>query len=440
MIQAKRWWLPRTAFARTMALIATVLILNLFLTYLVITVYVVKPGVSQLSYLVARHTLVAQWLETQNDEQLKRRYRTLSSVESFSYEEAEQQGLLAATSYQFLAELMYETLNESAEVRVGHQDRLYIWVQTSSDPNWVRVPLAYLDNGRFSPLMLFLFLIGLISVAGAAWFARSLNQPLLRLKSAAEQIVDGDLPQLLPEQGASELQAVTRAFNRMTRNMGQVESDRALLLAGISHDVRTPLTRIRLATEMMNEDDPLVQGIISDIDDLNEILAQFSDFARARERAGFEFCNLNTLISEVVTAGQYVQSDMVQLQLQDVPDLELQPIAIKRILANLMVNAKRYGGEPIEVSSGRSFDDEYIWFKVRDHGRGIPDKEIEQMFEPFTRGNSARSDEGTGLGLAIVKRFTQLHRGKLSARNEPDGGLSVLVMLPRYPNALGQLD
>ncbi|WP_157980942.1 two-component system sensor histidine kinase EnvZ [Aliidiomarina shirensis] len=430
----------RTAFARTMALIAAVLVLNLALTYIVLTVYVVKPGVNQLSYLLARHVLVAQWAEQQSNERVKININQLSGVESFSYAEAQQNGLLQATPYSFLSELFYETLNESAEIRIGSQDRLYIWVQTSSNPRWFRVPMAYLDDGRFSPLIVFLLLIGLFSVIGAAWFARSLNQPLKRLEYAAEQMVRGDYPQRLPEKGASELQAVIRAFNRMTRTMSQVEDDRALLLAGISHDLRTPLTRIRLAAEMMDDSDPLVEGIISDIDDLNGILAQFSDFARARERVGFEFCNLNDLLKEVVTSSQYIEQDLINLNLQRLPDMELQPVAIKRIIANLMVNAKRYGSQPFEIQSGLSFDEEYVWFSIRDHGVGIPEEQLESMFEPFTRGNTARSDEGSGLGLAIVKRFTLMHSGKIEARNETDGGLNIKISLPRYPNSLDQLD
>ncbi|RUO23406.1 two-component system sensor histidine kinase EnvZ [Aliidiomarina iranensis] len=425
----------RTAFARTMLLIGAVLILNLALTYLVLTLYVVKPGVNQLSLLLARHIQVAQWVEKQDNPNFALELKQLTGVSSYNRAEAQQNGLLQATPYSFLSDLFYETLNESADIRVGGQERLYIWVQPESDSRWYRVPMAYLDDGRFSPLIVFLLLIGLFSVLGAAWFARSLNQPLKRLESAAEQMVYGDYPKRLPEQGASELRSVIRAFNRMTKSMSQIDDDRALLLAGISHDLRTPLTRIRLAAEMMG-DDPLVEGIVSDIEDLNGILDQFSDFARARERVGFEFCNLNELLREVVSSSQYIEQDLIRLQLAPVPDIELQPVAIKRIIANLMVNAKRYGSEPFDIQSGLSFDEEYIWFSIRDHGDGIPEEQLESMFEPFTRGNIARGGEGSGLGLAIVKRFTQMHAGKIEARNEVDGGLNIKISLPRYPNAL----
>ncbi|WP_194756169.1 two-component system sensor histidine kinase EnvZ [Aliidiomarina indica] len=430
------WFLPQTAFARTMSLIAAVLVLNLALTYLLLVMYVIKPGVNQLSTLVARHVTVAQFIDREGTDGGKILYREISGVESFTQEEAELDGLLGSTHYQFLSQLLDAELGEPVELRLGNQDRLYVWVRSESHPDWFRIPLAELDDGRFSPLILFLVLIGLFSVVSAAWFARSLNRPLLRLQEAADRLGHGYHPTTLPERGASELVAVTRAFNRMARSMGQMESDRALLLAGISHDLRTPLTRIRLAAEMMDEDDPLVEGIISDIEDMNGILSQFSEFARARERAGFDFVNLNELVREVVSSSQYLNPDWIQLNLQELPDTELQPVAIKRTIANLITNAKRYGGEPIEIATGVSADKEFIWLSVRDHGSGIPVERLDEMFEPFTRGNTARSEEGSGLGLAIVKRFAEMHRGSVNARNAPGGGLEITIRLPRYPNAM----
>ncbi|TRW49028.1 two-component system sensor histidine kinase EnvZ [Aliidiomarina halalkaliphila] len=430
------WLLPQTAFARTMSLIAAVLVLNLALTYLLLVMYVVKPGVHQLSTLVARHVTVAQFIDREGTDGGKILYRQISGVENLTQAEAEREGLLSATHYQFLSELLSEALGEPVELRLGNMDRLYVWVRTESHPDWFRIPLAQLDDGRFSPLILFLILIGLFSVVSAAWFARSLNRPLLSLQEAADRLGHGYHPSALPERGASELVAVTRAFNRMARSMGQMESDRALLLAGISHDLRTPLTRIRLAAEMMDPDDPLVEGIISDIEDMNGILAQFSDFARARERAGFDFVNLNDLVHEVVSSSQYLNPDWIQLRLEELPDAELQPVAIKRVISNLITNAKRYGSEPIEITTGVTRDQEFIWLSVRDHGSGIPEDKLEEMFEPFTRGNVARSEEGSGLGLAIVKRFAEMHRGIIQARNAPGGGLEITITLPRYPNAM----
>lgn len=431
-----KWLVPQTAFARTMTLVAGVLLVNLAFTYLLLFLYVIQPGVAQLSTLVARHITVAQLIDAEGTEGGKALYRQISGVESFSVADAEQLGVNEARNYQFLTNMFVEVLAIPAEMRLGNQDRVYVWARTEAHPNWFRIPLAQLDDGRIKPLLTFLFFVIFLSVLSAAWYTRSLNKPLRKLKDAAEDMGRGIFAPPLTERGTTELVSVTRAFNRMTKSISQIETDRALLLAGISHDLRTPLTRIRLAVEMMDPSSPLVDGIIKDIEDMNAILAQFADFARAEERAGFAFVNISDLITEVVSSEQYLNPDWIQLQLAEVPDCELQPLAIKRVIANLITNARRYGGEPIIISNGVSEDLEFIWFTVRDHGKGIPESEIEEMFQPFTRGNKARSEEGSGLGLAIVKRFIQMHRGDLMVANALGGGLEITVRLPRYINAI----
>lgn len=431
-----RGWLPRTSFARTVSLIAVVLLVNLTLTYLLFSAYVMKPGVQQLVRSVTNHIEVAEWLDSHPDPLVRMNVADLSEVRSFSGLAAEDAGLARAQHYDWLSRMVTAEVGRPSEIRVATQDGLSIWVNFDGQEQWFLVPVDELNDAQFWPLIWLLGVIGLVSVFAAAWFARSLNRPLERLQSAAEQIVQGVNPDPLPEKGTVELVKVTRAFNRMVSNLNRIDDDRALLLAGISHDLRTPLTRIRLAAEMMSPDDLLVDGIIQDVDDLNSILSQFSDFARASERVGFSFVNLNGLIEEVVAAEQVLAREEIRLNLHAVPDVELQPVAVKRILTNLIMNAKRYGKPPIEIESGLTLDEEHIWFSVRDQGVGIADEQVEAMFTPFTRGNTARNDEGTGLGLAIVKRFTQMHRGRVEARNDPRGGLKIRVTLPRYPNAV----
>ncbi|RUO20567.1 two-component system sensor histidine kinase EnvZ [Aliidiomarina haloalkalitolerans] len=430
-----RTLLPKSAFARTVSLIALVLALNLALTYGLVAQYVVKPGINQLTHVITNHILIAEWVDTQPDPLVRMHIEDLSEVRTLNGLAAQDAGLSRSAGAPWISRLVSERLDRPAEVRFTTAERMFVWVNLDDADHWYQIPVEDMRGLRLWPSFLLLGIIGLVSVLGAAWFARSLNRPLRRLQLAAEEVVLGNDPAPIPEKGTEELMKVTRAFNRMILNLSKVDEDRALLLAGISHDLRTPLTRIRLAAEMMNPDDLLVDGIIQDVDDLNSILSQFSDFARASERVGFTFANINTLIEEVVAAAQYLEAEQIDLQLQRVPDMELQPVAVKRILTNLIVNAKRYGQPPIEIASGLSRDEEHVWFSVRDAGAGIPDEQVDAMFNPFTRGNAARSDEGTGLGLAIVKRFAQMHRGHVEARNDPRGGLRIRVTLPRYPNA-----
>jgi len=433
--------LPQTAFGRTVLIIAGVLTLNLAATYVMIVVYVVTPSIKQISSLMGKQVEVAELFERNFpgwSDSLHHDYMMITGVNRLTEEEARQQGLEQATYYSFISRYLSQEIDQPAEVRVGLSGTVNFWVQVEDSEVWYQVPLSGLEDSQFSPLLFYLFLIGGLSVAGGAWLARWLNRPLDRLQQAAAKVGHGEYPGQLKEDGAKEVVAVTRAFNRMSKGINQMESDRALLLAGISHDLRTPLTRLRLATEMMDEltenetDRLLFEGVVQDIDDMNDIIDQFSDFVRARSASSFEPSDLNTLIEEAVKSNQYIDSDRIQLELKRLPEAEILPVAVKRILSNLISNAKRYGKEPITIRSGSSRKQDTVWFEIEDAGQGIPEAEMESMFEPFTQGNKARGTEGSGLGLAIVRRLVQLHRGRLDvAPKSESSGFRIRITLPR---------
>lgn len=443
-------WVPRTAFARTIFLIAFVLIVNQAVSYLMIAVYVVKPGVQQIVYLIGGNLQTRALLdrvEGAEGVQLLRDYEAMGGAQRMSTEQANEQGLSLATDYQFLADELSYVLNEPVEVRVAGHDATYFWVRRDAEANiWYRVLLTEIDDRTLSPLVFYLFLIGTLSVLGGILFARWLNRPLQALQAAARKIAAGDDPGVLEERGASEIIQVTRAFNQMSRGIQRLEQDRALLLAGISHDLRTPLTRIRLATEMMPaSEDYLVDGIVHDIDDMNAIIDQFIDYVRARDQTNFTEEDLNVLIQDVVEGLQYVSDEGAEqaanefiLHLEQLPLVPLQAVAMKRVLANLIDNARHYGASPITIRTGEVMPDHdggsrkkaAVFLEVADCGSGIAEHQMEEVFEPFMQGNLARGGEGSGLGLAIVKRFVQLHGGEIRLRNEPGAGLCVRIELP----------
>lgn len=443
-------WVPRTALARTIFLIAFILIVNQAVSYLMIAVYVVKPGVQQIVYLVAGNLQTRALLEDIDAPQqatLLQDYEQLGGAQKLTLAQARAQGLEYAVSYQFLADELSYVLNQAVEVRITGSEATDIWVRRDAEPGyWYRVLLTQIDDRTFSPLLFYLVLIGTLSVLGGILFARWLNRPLQALQSAAKKIATGEDPGLLEERGASEIIQVTQAFNQMSRGIQRLEKDRALLLAGISHDLRTPLTRIRLATEMMPaSEDYLVDGIVHDIDDMNAIIDQFIDYVRVHDQTNFSEEDLNVLIQDVLEGLQYVSDDsrLVEdsefvLQLGQLPLVPLQAIAMKRVLANLIDNARHYGAAPITIRTGTlelendglSADIARVFLEVADNGQGIAEHQLEEVFEPFMQANQARGDEGSGLGLAIVKRFVQLHRGNIQLRNEPGAGLCVRIELP----------
>src|SRR5690606_1904084 len=172
-----------------------------------------------------------------------------------------------------------------------------------------------------------LIVIGTLSVIGGMLFTNWQNRPLKALEAAAQQIGQGEYPDELPERGSSEIIAVTRAFNQMTQGVKQLEQDRALLMAGVSHDLRTPLTRIRLATEMMPpNEDYLAEGIISDIDDMNAIIDQFIDYVRSDTSADNDQQNLNYIVEDVVAHVPETWQSKIAVNYQPLPNIGVREV------------------------------------------------------------------------------------------------------------------
>ena len=230
------------------------------------------------------------------------------------------------------------------------------------------------------------------------------------------------------ERGTSEIMAVTQAFNHMSKGIKQLEDDRNLLMAGISHDLRTPLTRIRLASEMMQDQDAfLKEGIEIDIEDMNNIIDQFIDYLRHDSKDKAEIGDLNALVDEVLNV-ERPSDRVITFHPSDCPKIPLRHVAVRRALANLVQNAIRYTSGDIDVFTG--VENDYVFIIVSDNGAGIPEADIERLFQPFTQGDTARGTEGSGLGLAIIKRIVDTHGGSVVLSNKPEGGLQAKMSLP----------
>ncbi|WP_417682858.1 two-component system sensor histidine kinase EnvZ [Pseudidiomarina aquimaris] len=433
---------PRSAFARTVALIAFLLLINQIVSYVMVGLYVVKPSLQQISSVVAKQVqgiiVLDRWLgeqdlSTAEKRLLAKRYTDAVGIDGFTEREALANDLTNASTYNFLSDQMSQYLAADTEVRIAQGEIYYVWIRTESlDGYWLRIRLDTFDEARFSPLLFYLILIGGLSVLGGMWFTNWQNKPLKSLEAAAAQVGRGEYPDELPERGSTEVIAVTRAFNQMTQGVKQLEQDRALLMAGVSHDLRTPLTRIRLATEMMPpNEDYLAEGIIGDIDDMNAIIDQFIDYVRIDTHADSDCENLNYLVEDVVGhVPETWQADIV-VNYGEMPEIPVRAISIKRVLLNLLENAERYGGGRVLIETGYSADKEKVWVTVSDDGEGIPAAQIEHVLQPFTQGDKARASKGSGLGLAIVKRIVERHGGRITfGRSSKLGGLAVRIELP----------
>ncbi|WP_127957698.1 two-component system sensor histidine kinase EnvZ [Serratia microhaemolytica] len=429
---------PRSSFARTLLMIVTLLFVSLVTTYLVLLNFAILPSLQQFNKVLAYEVrmLMTDRLQLEDGTQLEvpaafRReiYRELG-ISLYTDAAAQKSGLRWAQHYHFLSEQMEQQLGGPTDVRIEvTKNYPVVWLKTWLQPDiWVRVPLTEIHQGDFSPLFRYTLAIMLLAIGGAWLFIRIQNRPLLELEHAALEVGQGRIPPQLREYGASEVRSVIRAFNQMAAGVKQLADDRTLLMAGVSHDLRTPLTRIRLATEMMSTADGyLAESINNDIEDCNAIIEQFIDYLRTGQEMPTELMDLNTILAEVIAAESGYERVIEGALMEGPLRVEAHPLSIKRAAVNMVANAARYGNGWIKVSSGRDFP--RAWFQVEDDGPGIKTEEINYLLQPFVRGNSARSTSGTGLGLAIVQRIIDAHAGELEIGTSERGGLRIRVYL-----------
>lgn len=272
---------------------------------------------------------------------------------------------------------------------------------------------------------------GLLAVALAlavAWIIASrISRPLKAMAKSAETVGRGQKPAPLPEDGAEELSRLAVAFNTMAADLERHEKDRSEVLAGISHDLRTPLTRLRLEAEMSVADSAR-QAVVSDIEQMEAVISQFMDYARTESGEAPVATDISALLAGIADRQRYVGHPLT-MEIGELPETMLRPKAITRAITNLIDNAVKYGGGEITLAAAAVNGE--IQVEISDHGPGVPPEEIERLKRPFTRLENARTNAtGTGLGLAIVERIARLHEGRLDLLPNPGGGLLVRLVLP----------
>ncbi|SHF61412.1 two-component system sensor histidine kinase EnvZ [Vibrio gazogenes] len=428
----------RSAFSQTILLFLVLLVANQLYSYYAVFHYALLPSLQQFNKILSHeiHLMLDDTMDEHHgiplDAPMRRQVLEKLGVTIHPLHSQASDAYQQATSIDLMSEQMSEELGSPTDVRMSLGKKSYVlWMKIDALPDvLLRIPLSELQEDDFLPLFWNSLTMACFILFGGWLFIRWQNRPLIRLEKAAKAVGKGEIPPSLEAKGSSEIRSVTHAFNQMAKGIQALEEDRALLMAGISHDLRTPLTRIRLATEMMSADDRyLAEGIISDTEECNEIISQFMDYLKPVNAQTFQPVAINDLILEVTRSGERTVAVETELA------TELKPafghaIAIKRALTNLIVNACRYGHGWIKVSSGMTADNRLVWICVEDNGPGIMEEQMGKVFEPFTRGDSARGSEGSGLGLAIVKRIVNQHQGRVSMHNRSDGGLKVQISFP----------
>jgi two-component system, OmpR family, osmolarity sensor histidine kinase EnvZ len=321
---------------------------------------------------------------------------------------------------------------------VNGSDGLWVGFSIEKDAYWLAT-----DPQRLRPLapgtwLLWVTIALAATLLGSAAVARLINQPLRNLSFAASRIGDGEYESRLDETTlTSEIRQVNMGFNRMARELAKVDEDRTVMLAGISHDLRTPLARLRLEAEMSVEDEEAKRNMALDIDQLDAIIDKFMDYARPGE-VQLRPVHLSSVVEREMAAFR----DASQIRITSRVAIDTRVLAddteLGRVFANLFENARRYGATgdtgvaEVEIAYARAGP--WVVVSVRDHGPGVPPEKLGHLTTPFFRGDAARTAAtGAGLGLAIVDKALHRMGGSLELANAGDGGFVVHLRLKKAP-------
>ncbi len=441
--------LPRTLLWRTFLLIAVLMLLSVAAWALIFSLYEREPRARQLAQTLASvaNLTRASLLAARPDARLGllRELSDREGIHIYPAEPGEQvdpltaNPLLQAVHVHLIDQLGPRT---RLSLRRNGEDGLFVTFHldddgTSDDAEfWVALPRERLE--RILPMGVLGWAVAVLglSLIGAWLIVFVIVRPLKSLQRAAKKVGAGESPPLLTEDGPEEIAATAQAFNRMSADLARLDQDRALILAGISHDLRTPLTRLRMATEMA-ADASMRDGMIADIEDMDQTISQFLDFARSRpdddaRTEAAEDIDVAALCAELAESYQRRGHPVTLVPPVTLPSTLLhgRRQALRRVVANLVENALRYAPGTAPRLAWRREGPACV-IEVADQGPGIPAADRERVRRPFTRLDTARGNAlGAGLGLAIVERIVASHGGQLALLPNQPQGLIARVTLP----------
>lgn len=300
------------------------------------------------------------------------------------------------------------------------------WLHVMAEPEPIRP--------WHSPTFLLAFLFMTLTAAGLTlWAVRRLTGPVRVLAEAAEALGRDVNAPPLPENGPTEVAVAAVAFNTMAARIRRFVSDRTEMLTAIGHDLRTPITRLKLRAEFI-DDDELRTKILSDLDELETMVSATLAFGRdsqiSEPVSSIDLVELLRTILDETGDAKPESADRLTYHGPPHQTVRARPVALKRALGNLVSNAEIYGGSARVIMVPPT--DGTVQVTIEDDGPGIPPEEMDRVFEPFRRLEQSRNREtgGVGLGLPIARNMLRAHGGDVVLSNRPRGGLKVLVTLP----------
>lgn len=297
----------------------------------------------------------------------------------------------------------------SPDVLIDREGRVWVRMVAAGQPHWLSLRTLPATDPVIGLLLASVIAL-LAALAGGIALQRWIARPLKRLEEAVGHLSSPSDAYDNVIRSPREIAAVSRALKDMSQRLRTAEADRALMLAGVSHDLRTPLTKLRLSLAMMKQADAdLVAGAERNVIRIEGMLGQFLDFARGFEAEETRAVPLRSLLQQAIET----LADPAAVAVDAPADvlIQVKEAALLRALDNLLTNAVRHGKPPIALSA--RIQDEDLTIDVRDAGQSISPQEARDLMRPFARGNAARTGEGTGLGLAIVDQVAKAHHGKV---------------------------
>ncbi|MBF0265967.1 MAG: HAMP domain-containing protein [Gammaproteobacteria bacterium] len=416
--------------ARTGVIIASALLIFTLFSSIVVYVYLMVPIARQSSNdLAALITLSAQtWVElppnTRPD--FENTLKVQHDLTLSANKQDELQLSFKTPFIQMLETALLKRLGEQIELYKGKTDGIWIWVKVPIASRTLYLGFSENRMGPKPPLALFLIISlgAIITIFTSVLLVKYLNHSLTRLSNATIEIGHGRLDMKLSETGPSELAQLAKSFNKMSAQISVLLANRTTLLAGISHDLRTPIARIQLALEMVkSEDKDLINSIRNDLEAMNQLISRTLELSKTFSQSNSEMntIQLNNFILQIVE--KYNSETTIHFTSEKEYIVLVPELMLQRIITNLLENAIRYGNNlPIDIEIKKQEND--ILINILDKGDGIPVDKYELIFQPFYRLESSRSTitGGSGLGLAIVQQLCQVNNWEIKLLPRTGGG------------------
>lgn len=423
----------KSLLARNIALMATIVLVSQFITILLFGLFILRPQANRIAAIMA-HNIAA--ISTTIDVLSAPERAALIERINRNGQMHVRPGSAPPVGTGGRASLLERTVLRALARDLGMRDAVF-WRGGGSMPLWVRLKLggefywvSINAPAGFAPnetlLGSLLVALALALIAGMA-LQRRINRPLIRLAEAVDAMPQPVPLDALVEKSPSEVVTLARSFDAMAKRLAMQEASRVMMLAGISHDLKTPLAKIRLALALRGggtEDDALIER---QLDRMDQMLGQFLDFGRGLETEAPDRVDVAAAVAAAIDA----QGSVAELQCNanPLPQVDVRPLAFERVLINLLRNAETHGSPPVTVSIDQR--DGNVFIDVADRGPGVPPPVLASLAEPFFRLNQARpSDGGVGLGLALAQRFATEHGGTLTLANRAGGGFVTSLALP----------